>query len=52
MNTTRYIQELRDELNKLGPVWNLTGSIDRMKVILNQIERETITINYTYKKNK
>ena len=35
------IIELREELESLGPQWNLTGKVDRMKKML---ERDIITL--------
>lgn len=38
------ILELREELESLGPQWNLTGKVDRMKKMLDNIEQGIITI--------
>lgn len=38
------IIELREELESLGPQWNLTGKVDRMKKMLDNIERDIITL--------
>jgi hypothetical protein len=38
------IDELREALESLGPGWNITGKVDRMKKMLDNIERDTITL--------
>lgn len=40
------IIELRKELESLGPQWNLTGKIDRMKKMLDNIERDITVIKF------